>query len=35
MGGSGNDLLIGNAAANDLKGGAGNDIIYGGGVPTA
>ncbi len=31
VGGSGNDLLIGNAAANDLKGGAGNDIIYGGG----
>ncbi|KPX29087.1 MULTISPECIES: serralysin family metalloprotease [Pseudomonas syringae group] len=30
VGGSGNDLLIGNAAANDLKGGAGNDIIYGG-----
>ena len=31
LGGSGNDLLIGNAAANDLLGGAGNDILYGGG----
>lgn len=31
FGGSGNDLLIGNAVANLLKGGAGNDIIYGGG----
>ncbi|WP_122869852.1 serralysin family metalloprotease [Pseudomonas viridiflava] len=31
VGGSGNNLLVGNAAANDLKGGAGNDIIYGGG----
>nr|AKB90684.1 metalloprotease RpA [Ralstonia pickettii] len=31
IGGSGNDLLIGNSAANELKGGAGNDIIYGGG----
>ncbi|WP_153774627.1 serralysin family metalloprotease [Pseudomonas sp. MNR3A] len=31
IGGSGNDLLIGNAVANVLKGGAGNDIIYGGG----
>ena len=31
IGGSGNDLLIGNDAANVLKGGAGNDIIYGGG----
>ncbi|MDR2306715.1 MAG: serralysin family metalloprotease [Paucimonas sp.] len=31
IGGSGNDLLIGNALANVLKGGAGNDIIYGGG----
>ncbi|WPN76918.1 serralysin family metalloprotease [Pseudomonas germanica] len=29
--GSGNDLLIGNAVANELVGGAGNDIIYGGG----
>ncbi|MFP3520841.1 M10 family metallopeptidase C-terminal domain-containing protein, partial [Pseudomonas sp. SIMBA_077] len=27
IGGSGNDLLIGNAAANILEGGAGNDII--------
>jgi serralysin len=31
FGGSGNDLLIGNAVANTLKGGAGNDLIYGGG----
>ncbi len=31
IGGSGNDLLIGNNAANVLKGGAGNDIIYGAG----
>lgn len=31
IGGSGNDLLIGNAAANMLVGGAGNDIIFGGG----
>ncbi|MDD1014871.1 serralysin family metalloprotease [Pseudomonas rubra] len=31
IGGSGNDLLIGNAVANELKGGAGNDIIYGAG----
>lgn len=31
IGGSGNDLLIGNGAANILKGGAGNDIIFGGG----
>ncbi|QGW76574.1 matrixin family metalloprotease [Pseudomonas alkylphenolica] len=31
IGGSGNDLLIGNALANALKGGAGNDIIYGAG----
>ncbi|CAI9000034.1 serralysin family metalloprotease [Pseudomonas zeae] len=31
LGGSGNDLLMGNAAANDLVGGAGNDILYGGG----
>jgi len=31
IGGSGNDLLIGNAVANVLMGGAGNDIIYGGG----
>ncbi|MGF6208058.1 serralysin family metalloprotease [Pseudomonas frederiksbergensis] len=31
IGGSGNDLLIGNAAANSLEGGAGNDIIYGAG----
>ena len=31
IGGSGNDLLIGNDADNVLKGGAGNDILYGGG----
>lgn len=31
IGGSGNDLLIGNAVANLLEGGAGNDILYGGG----
>ncbi len=31
IGGSGNDLIIGNNAANVIKGGAGNDIIYGGG----
>ncbi|MGE1155225.1 serralysin family metalloprotease [Pseudomonas kitaguniensis] len=31
LGGSGNDLIIGNNAANVIKGGAGNDIIYGGG----
>ncbi len=31
LGGSGNDLLIGNAVANLLEGGAGNDILYGGG----
>ena len=30
-GGSGNDLLIGNDAANLLNGGDGNDIIYGAG----
>ncbi|ALI04106.1 serine 3-dehydrogenase [Pseudomonas sp. FW306-02-F02-AA] len=31
IGGSGNDLLIGNSVANELKGGAGSDIIYGAG----
>lgn len=31
VGGSGNDLLIGNAKANSLFGGAGDDILYGGG----
>ncbi|WP_065257879.1 serralysin family metalloprotease [Pseudomonas bananamidigenes] len=31
IGGSGNDLIIGNSAANEIKGGAGNDIIYGAG----
>ncbi|MCU1719083.1 serralysin family metalloprotease [Pseudomonas sp. 5P_3.1_Bac2] len=30
IGGSGNDLIIGNDLANLLRGGAGNDIIYGG-----
>ncbi len=30
IGGSGNDLLIGNAAANELNGGAGNDVLFGG-----
>ncbi|MCK1380215.1 M10 family metallopeptidase C-terminal domain-containing protein, partial [Bradyrhizobium sp. 24] len=30
-GGSGNDIIIGNAIANVLKGGAGNDTITGGG----
>ncbi|WP_448107834.1 serralysin family metalloprotease [Pseudomonas azerbaijanoccidentalis] len=31
IGGSGNDLLIGNGVSNELKGGAGNDILYGAG----
>ncbi|MHC8350757.1 serralysin family metalloprotease [Pseudomonas sp. RT4P38] len=31
IGGSGNDLLIGNSVSNELKGGAGNDILYGAG----
>ncbi|NWA02112.1 serralysin family metalloprotease [Pseudomonas gingeri] len=31
VGGSGNDLLIGNETANELRGGAGNDILYGAG----
>ncbi|WP_109505066.1 serralysin family metalloprotease [Pseudomonas aeruginosa] len=30
IGGSGNDLLIGNAVSNELKGGAGNDVLFGG-----
>jgi len=30
IGGGGNDLLIGNAAANELTGGAGNDTLTGG-----
>ncbi|OAT24985.1 serralysin family metalloprotease [Proteus myxofaciens] len=30
IGGSGNDIIIGNDADNWLSGGAGNDIIYGG-----
>ncbi|MDR0219374.1 MAG: serralysin family metalloprotease [Enterobacteriaceae bacterium] len=29
IGGSGNDVIVGNSADNVLKGGAGNDIIYG------
>ncbi|MDR0781706.1 MAG: M10 family metallopeptidase C-terminal domain-containing protein [Pseudomonadales bacterium] len=29
-GGTGNDILIGNDAANELRGGAGNDILRGG-----
>ncbi|WP_191488042.1 serralysin family metalloprotease [Pseudomonas sp. FEN] len=31
IGGSGNDLLIGNDVANELRGGAGNDILFGAG----
>ncbi|HEJ8087642.1 TPA: M10 family metallopeptidase [Serratia liquefaciens] len=31
IGGSGNDVIVGNDAANILQGGAGNDVIYGGG----
>ncbi|NWC78643.1 M10 family metallopeptidase C-terminal domain-containing protein [Pseudomonas sp. P7759] len=31
VGGSGNDLLMGNEAANTLKGGEGNDRLYGAG----
>jgi serralysin len=31
IGGSGNDLLIGNSVSNELKGGAGNDILFGAG----
>ncbi len=30
IGGSGNDIIVGNHADNTLKGGAGNDVIYGG-----
>ncbi|MGJ8521425.1 Serralysin [Carnimonas sp. R-84981] len=30
IGGSGNDLIIGNDLDNELSGGAGNDILYGG-----
>lgn len=31
IGGSGNDIIIGNDANNILNGGAGDDVIYGGG----
>ncbi|HID7510749.1 TPA: serralysin family metalloprotease [Enterobacter hormaechei] len=31
IGGSGNDVIVGNNADNIIKGGAGNDFIYGGG----
>ncbi|CAI0852622.1 Serralysin precursor [Serratia quinivorans] len=31
IGGSGNDVIVGNDAANIIHGGAGNDVIYGGG----
>lgn len=31
IGGSGNDVIVGNNAANIIHGGAGNDVIYGGG----
>lgn len=31
IGGSGNDLLIGNSVSNELKAGAGNDILFGAG----
>ncbi|WP_437182264.1 serralysin family metalloprotease [Pseudomonas vanderleydeniana] len=31
IGGSGNDLLVGNALSNQLRGGAGNDVLHGGG----
>jgi serralysin len=30
VGGSGNDIIVGNAASNKLDGGAGNDVISGG-----
>ena len=30
IGGSGNDLIIGNALANSLTGGSGNDTLTGG-----
>lgn len=30
IGGSGNDRILGNQAANELDGGSGNDILYGG-----
>ncbi|NWB26851.1 M10 family metallopeptidase C-terminal domain-containing protein [Pseudomonas gingeri] len=29
IGGSGDDLMVGNLAANELKGGAGDDLLYG------
>ncbi|WP_080748285.1 M10 family metallopeptidase C-terminal domain-containing protein [Pseudomonas chlororaphis] len=31
IGGSGNDIIVGNNVSNELHGGAGNDIIYGAG----
>lgn len=31
IGGSGNDVLVGNGADNELRGGAGNDVLFGGG----
>lgn len=31
IGGSGNDVIVGNVADNVIKGGAGDDVIYGGG----
>lgn len=31
IGGSGDDVIVGNTAGNIIKGGAGNDVIYGGG----
>ncbi|CNE39804.1 metalloprotease [Yersinia nurmii] len=30
IGGSGNDVIIGNEANNELRGGAGNDVLFGG-----
>jgi serralysin len=31
IGGSGNDVIVGNQAGNVLQGGAGNDVLFGGG----
>ncbi len=33
IGGSGNDVIVGNDVSNIIKGGAGNDVIYGDGGP--